>query len=190
MAEIIIEMDDKGAQDLFRRIAEAGKDTSSLTAALAGDLHDEVMQNFEEEGRPKWLSLAPATIRNRARTGHWPGKILERRGALKRSIVPSHTPDEAVVSTNKVYAAVQHFGHTFQRMARSEFFVRQRSNGGRNEKRRKGAFTGREQGGQGRTIGEHSVTIPARPFMSIPAGGVRRLIKRAATWWSEQLMRR
>lgn len=81
-----------------------------LMTEISGIMLDEVRQNFEVQGRPRWTPLAPSTIKDRTRKGYWPGKILQRTGQLLRSITANADENTAQVGTNKVYAAIHQFG--------------------------------------------------------------------------------
>lgn len=76
----------------------------------------DIGQHFEDEIGPNnesWKELAPATIADREKENKWPGKILQRQGrgsGLLGSLQQGNTKDEASVTTNKVYAAIHHFG--------------------------------------------------------------------------------
>lgn len=78
--------------------------------SIAETMNEAVAQNFEEEGRPKWPDLSEITKRKRAAEGKWPGKILQVSSQLKLSIQSYATNNTAMVGTNKVYAAIHHFG--------------------------------------------------------------------------------
>jgi len=78
---------------------------------IAGVMMDATEQNFEEEGRPeKWVELADDTIEERTEEGTWPGKVLQRSGQLAASVTWLATSNQAVVGTNKIYAAIHQFG--------------------------------------------------------------------------------
>lgn len=78
---------------------------------IAGILEDSVEENFEKEGRPdKWEELNPITIKQRAKKGYYPGKILQMRGELAASITSHYDENSAIVGTNKAYAAIHQFG--------------------------------------------------------------------------------
>lgn len=110
MIILIIDVTDLDAA--LRRIAAGTRDASPLMAALADDMHAAVIENFDAEGRPDWLGLHAGTIAGRTKRGHWPGKILQETGNLKRSIQAESGPDRAVVGTNEPYAAIHQFGGT------------------------------------------------------------------------------
>lgn len=95
----------------LRRLIASGRDLTPAMRRAAGIMHDAVEENFKEEGRPKWKSLAASTIKQRERIGKWPGKILQRRGNLARSITRHYDAESAVVGTNKEdYAVIHQFG--------------------------------------------------------------------------------
>lgn len=81
-----------------------------LMRTVSGIMFRAVEDNFEQEGRPKWQDLHPGTKLGRYKEGTWPGKILQRSGALASSIVQDFDAHQAVVGTNKVYGPIQQFG--------------------------------------------------------------------------------
>ncbi|HBE44260.1 MAG TPA: phage virion morphogenesis protein [Deltaproteobacteria bacterium] len=107
---IDIKVDDKGVIQLLKRLEQKMGDMTPVMRAIAGIMHDAVEQNFEEEGRPKWKPLSPATIMQREKKGHWPGKILQASGQLASSINSRATSNSAIVGTNKKYAAIHQLG--------------------------------------------------------------------------------
>jgi phage gpG-like protein len=77
---------------VIRRLDEAIAAVGSPMTALEeiGDvILKEIDGNFEDEGRrltgKKWVSLKPATIRQRLRSGYEAGPILNRSGDLRGS---------------------------------------------------------------------------------------------------------
>lgn len=94
----------------LRGAAAAMADSRPLMRSVAGIMLRAVEDNFEQEGRPKWRDLTPATKLSRAKEGKWPGKILQRSGRLAASIVRASTANQAVVGTNVIYAAIHNFG--------------------------------------------------------------------------------
>ena len=116
-----------------------------------------------------WPALKPATERARNKSGHVPIRILERSGALVRSILADWSPPEAVAGTNLVYAAIHQFEGKIGKQARSQTLAF-RARGGatpgggfasrRSTRRRKGAVRVAFA-----SIGAHVVEMPARPFL-------------------------
>jgi phage virion morphogenesis protein len=111
MTDISLIINDKELQFQFKKLIDRGTNTRPLMQRLVQQLHHDVDENFEKEGRPKWRPLQPATLKERARKGYT-GKILERTGQLKRSFTEKYTDTEAIVGTNLKYAAVHQFGST------------------------------------------------------------------------------
>ncbi|MDD5391196.1 MAG: phage virion morphogenesis protein [Gallionellaceae bacterium] len=95
---------------LLTELAQRVENASPLMGTISGIMHDEVEENFAQQGRPKWLGLAPSTIKVRTKRGTWPGMMLQVSGQLAASITPSSDARSAKVSTNKKYAAIQHSG--------------------------------------------------------------------------------
>ena len=85
-------------------------DASPVMRVIAGDMERAVEKNFQSEGRPAWLGLAPGTIAGRVKQGTWPGKILQRTGQLASSIEAHSDSNSATVGTNLAYAAIQQLG--------------------------------------------------------------------------------
>lgn len=100
----------KPVLDAMRRAANQMGNTRPLMRSVVGIMFRAVEDNFAQEGRPKWVDLQPGTKAGRAKEGTWPGKILQRSGGLASSIVQQFDQREAVVGTNKIYAAIQNFG--------------------------------------------------------------------------------
>ena len=97
---------------LARGLLRKGGDMSEEMTKITGIMLDAVEENFEQEGRPgKWTPLAEATVEERRELGFGPEHpILQRTGTLAASIQAQSSHNEATVSTNLRYAAIQHFG--------------------------------------------------------------------------------
>ena len=83
-----------------------------LMTAIAGHLQASVENNFKTQGAEVpggWAPLKASTLRQKKRKG-LSSKILEARGNLERSIQASATDNEAIASTNLIYAKVHQFG--------------------------------------------------------------------------------
>ena len=88
-------------------------DLSPLMKNVGETVLTSIRKNFEVGGRPKWPGLKLSTIKQRTAQGHWPGKILVRHGisgGLLGSISYRAESDRVVLSANKIYAAIHHFG--------------------------------------------------------------------------------
>ena len=80
-----------------------------LMKKLAAVMHNAVDENFEAEGRPKWLGIK-----------HRQGRVLRDSGALQNSISERSDDDTAIVGTNLPYAAIHQFGGEIKRKARKQ----------------------------------------------------------------------
>ena len=99
---------------LLARLKEKMGNLSPFMKNAGEVLITSIRKNFETGGRPeKWQGLKASTIKGRMLQGHWPGKILIRHGVsggLLGSLSYKASPDRVVVSANKIYAAIHHFG--------------------------------------------------------------------------------
>lgn len=110
MADMIeIKIDTAKLTAALKRLAAKGHDLSPAMRQAAGIMADAVEENFEQEGRPKWKSLAASTLRQRAKEGST-GKILQRSGNLAKFITRHSDATSAIVGTNTVYAGIHQFG--------------------------------------------------------------------------------
>lgn len=113
---IEIKLDSLKVDEALQRLIRAGANMAPAMQDIAGILDDAVHENFEQQGRPKWMGLSAATQNMRAKKGHWPGKILQQSGELKKSIGTEFGADYAKVGVQKglatKYAAMQQFGGT------------------------------------------------------------------------------
>lgn len=86
----------------LKKIADKAQHRQDLMADLAETMRLAVDKNFEQEGRPDWLGLAR---KNKS------GKILQGESRDLRSEITAYSDNnEAVVGSNKVYAAIHQFG--------------------------------------------------------------------------------
>lgn len=155
-----------------------GEHREPLMRSLSGTMLDEVEQNFAAQGRPAWAGLAPSTLKRRPG-----GKVLQDTRRLASSIESASDNDSAQVGTNVVYAAIQHFGGEIKRAARSQrVYFKQGKDGSvgtRFVKKSQSNFS------QWATIGEHSVKIPARPFLVLTESGIQTMEEQSIRYLSE-----
>ena len=139
---------------------------SKLMIAVAETMRVAVLKNFETEGSrigKPWQRLAHQTIEQRKKKGYFSGKILQRTGQLKRSIVSSYGEDYAQVSTNLIYAAIQNYGGVIHRSSLKTYLRKRIS--------RKDAKTPSKNK-------MSSVRIPARPFMKLNNQDIDKIKKK------------
>jgi phage virion morphogenesis protein len=147
----------------LRRAADQMANTRPLMGSVSGIMNRAVEDNFEQQGRPKWQDLHPGTKLARAKQGTWPGKILQRSGALATSIQQSFDATHAVVGTNKVYAAILQFGG------------KTRPHVIRPKTRRALSFGGIVV----RQVNHPGSNIPARPFLQLTLRDMREIVASA-----------
>jgi phage virion morphogenesis protein len=174
------EVKDEGVTALLQRLHGGMHNPTPLMRAIAGIFEAETEANFAAEGRPAWLGLAPATIRQRTRAGTWPGKMLQVSSAgLAASVHTDYGRSFARIGSNKVYAAIQQLGGEVKRAAYSTK-VRHRTNA-RGELLRsehlkgKGLIFAKDSHKRAKTrwfeVAAHSFKIPARPYLPFDASG-------------------
>ncbi|NCJ05198.1 phage virion morphogenesis protein [Synechococcales cyanobacterium C] len=183
MAEIEIQIE---VEDISQALAEIARRLEDLTPAfrrIKGVMLDAAEENFAQQGRPRWVDLAPATKKQRAKQGSWPGSILQRTGGLAASIVGDSGRDYATVGTNKEYAAIHQFGGEIRQFAQARFvdFRIDRQGRSRFAKRRDANFS------QAVTFQARTIPIPARPFLSFTEGDQEEMLACFAGFLSENL---
>ncbi len=110
MIEMISRIEDQEVHQLLRQLQERGDNLTPAMEKIAGIMHGAVEKNFDVEGRPKWPALAASTIKQREKIGKWPGKMLERKGQMKKSWTASFDRNRAVVGTNWPVARIHELG--------------------------------------------------------------------------------
>ncbi|WP_048797451.1 MULTISPECIES: phage virion morphogenesis protein [Serratia] len=131
-----------------------------LMRDVAAQLHEAVNENFAQQGRPAWLGLKRI---------EWKGvndkhKILQLSGRLISSIVERSDNDSATVGTNVEYAAIHQFGGDIKKAERqhSLYFKRNKNTGALKMSKKRYADARIDA-----TIGAHTFTMPARPFLAL-----------------------
>lgn len=108
---IQIQVQSRELDRALRKYADKLERAAPLMRNVSGIMLSSVEDAFEEQG-PNWPTLAESTIEQRKKTGHWPGKILQRRGDLAGSIQEDHGDSFAQVGVPPSFkqAAILHFG--------------------------------------------------------------------------------
>ena len=149
---INIEIDTSKVLKHFERLRDKLENQTPVMATISKKMEEAVTENFEQQGRPKWAPLSPLTLERREKEGHSGKPILHNSGTLKTMIEADYGPDYAVVGTNSPYAAIHQFG--------SEGLP------GGVIKPKSGKYLTIPVGdGTFRKV--KSVTIPARPFLTL-----------------------
>ena len=175
----------EGFLKVMDKIRKKVEHREELMHGLAEDMYYGVENNFKKEGQPtKWANLRPRTQKGRAKQGHWPGKILQVKGLLFKSIVTKSNNNEATVGTNRSYARVQHFGGTTQHAARERVIHFSQVNRGKMTHGKPGtgdrfAKPGKAKYGMKVQGKAYSSTIPARPYMMLQPSDIEKMKRRA-----------
>lgn len=111
----MIKIEIENAENISRllgKVAEKTQNRQDLMADLAETMRLAVDKNFKMEGRPDWQGLARP---NKS------GKILQGKSRdLRSKIISKSDNSEAIVGSNKVYAAIHQFGGKAGRNKRAE----------------------------------------------------------------------
>ncbi|PBJ94739.1 phage virion morphogenesis protein [Pseudomonas plecoglossicida] len=110
---ITLELDHQRVQEVLRRVEWAVGDLAPLMRGIAADFASITEENFEAEaqGDDPWQTLSEVTTSRREANSTWPGQMLQvGAGGLAASVTTQATDSSALVGSNKVYAAMMHFG--------------------------------------------------------------------------------
>lgn len=108
---IEIKIDNQEVNQRLLELAHRGENLRPLIKNIAGILAYSTEENFANEGRPdKWLDLSEQTKKQRKKTGHWPGQILQVSGQLASSINTYYDDESAIIGSNLDYATIHQLG--------------------------------------------------------------------------------
>lgn len=107
---IEIKIDNQEVNKRLLDLATRGENLRPLMKNIAGVFAYSKEENFKEEGRPKWTDLAESTKKQRKKTGHYPGQILQVTGQLASSISTYYDDNSAIIGSNLDCAAVHQLG--------------------------------------------------------------------------------
>ena len=80
-SSIEIKIDNQEVTQKLLELDRRGENLRPLMKNIAGIFAYSTEENFANEGRPdKWLDLSERTKKQRKKTGHWPGQILQVTG--------------------------------------------------------------------------------------------------------------
>ncbi|MCK3776467.1 phage virion morphogenesis protein [Ensifer sesbaniae] len=178
MTGTTIRLDDTATEGLSRLVNTAVH-PGQMLSAMGAYLLASTQRRFETETGPdgkKWKPLSKRTANRTVRRGRRRGtaNILRVTTQLYQSLVMRSDEVSAEVGTNMVYAAVHQFGGGIQQYARSQRLSLKKIRGGRARFVKHGT-TGAEL--RNVTIGEHTIDIPARPYLGFSRADVARLLE-------------
>lgn len=179
-----VEVDDADVKATFERVAAAGGDASTFLHAVGGYLLTSTQRRFETRTGPggkAWPQLAPRTARERVRLGYGTTNILRRTGMLYGSYTYVVSPDAVEAGTNNPYAGIHQFGGEIRQYARSQqIFQHYDPKTDHYDPR----FRKRSRSNFARwvAIGEHTITIPARPALGIDEADRAAIVETGEDW--------
>lgn len=161
MSSFSIDVDTRQILVTINHLQARVADLSPAMRAIAGMLESRTAENFAKQSGPlgKWPALKKAP-RNKRRTI---AQILVDTARLKNSVTARHGADFAEVGSNVIYAAIHQLGGDIQIAARSQqAYFKQAKDGSIGNR-----FVRKSQSNfaQWHTRGEHTVHMPARPFL-------------------------
>lgn len=178
MTGTTIRLDDTATEGLSRLVNTAVH-PGQMLSAMGAYLLTSTQRRFETETGPdgqKWKPLSKRTEKRMVRRGRRRGtaNILRVSTRLYQSLVMRSDAVSAEVGTNVVYAAVHQFGGEIQQYARSQRLSLKKIRGGRARFVKHGS-----KGAELRniTIGEHTINIPARPYLGFSQVDIARLLE-------------
>ncbi len=154
---IEVKIDDRNFNESIQRLVAGLQDASPLMRIIAGDLIDEVEENFAQQGRPKWLGFKYPPSKAR---GGSSAKLLQDSGQLASSIQSRSDAKSAAVGTNKEYAAIHQFGGKTK-----PHVIKPRN-------KKALAFNGKVV----KQVNHPGSNIPARPFLGITESGEQKIL--------------
>jgi phage virion morphogenesis protein len=160
--------------EIIEILKEKLRGNRGLMLAIAEEMRVAVLKNFETEGArlgKKWASLKKSTIKQRESKGYWPGKILQRTGQLKNSIISRANETSAEVSTNLIYAAIHQYGGWIHRSSLKTYLRKKREGKAAKEPR----VNTPNPSMRGEKNKMSSFYIPARPFMKLNERDIEKI---------------
>lgn len=165
-----ITVDDGEVRQALAAMANAAADMEPAWDDVGSLLVAQSMHQFETQSGPdgaKWTPLAASTLRRRGRSGT--PAILQDKGHLRQSVRSAASSDGVIVGSDRVYAAIHQLGGTIRRHAHSRpvYFKQSDILAGRRR------FVSRKSSDfmQYAEVGDHDVSIPARPYLPLRADG-------------------
>lgn len=188
MAGASIIVDDAVVLEAIDDLARRADDRWPLMSSIGGYLVTAAQRRIERETGPgdvKWGRLSPRTANKRV-NGRARGydHMLRVSGRLYGSLTSASDNDSAEAGTNAVYAGPQQFGAEIVQHARSQRIYRFHD---KRTDRIDYRFRSRSRSNfeSWATIGEHKVTIPARPFLGFDDVDRGEVIQIVADYYME-----
>jgi phage virion morphogenesis protein len=185
MAEIRVTIDNTAALAALRRTREGLLNLRPAMKNVGEYLLLETDDRFRSQTAPdgaQWKPISRSWRQYKVKHGHIT-KILQMRGRLRKSIVYKASADQVSVGTNVVYANIHQFGGDITHYARSQtanFRIDKKTGQSRFAKKKKANFS------QNVTIGAHTTSITARPFLGVNDENERAIGRIVADYINDQ----
>ena len=101
--EITIKIKDEGIKTTLAQISERTHNLTPVMKIIAQIVRTSIVKNFESGGRPVAWKPSQRVLKSG-------GQTLRKSGQLMNSLTAKATSSQAIVGTNKIYAAIQNFG--------------------------------------------------------------------------------
>jgi len=106
---VSIKVDDREVRKLLGGLLKRMGNSAPAMKILGAIARTSIVRNFEKGGRPtKWQALSPETLKTKKGTAILRGQGMA--GGLMGSVNYKPFSDKVVISANKIYAAIHHFG--------------------------------------------------------------------------------
>lgn len=178
-ARIVLTVDEGAVRSAFaalqRRVSDLTPVMDEIGAALAASAKLRFGREQDPQGQA-WKPVAPQTRRRKAKAGR--ERVLQWAGHLKSSITHVAGALEVAVGTNVKYAAIHQLGGQIMKWAHGRR-LRLREVVDADGHRRVRFAAARHKRALTRevVIGEHWVTIPARPFLGVSAADRQAILE-------------
>jgi len=175
---------DSGMLDQLGQLVDRMDNPIGFYKNVGEHLLNSISDNFERETSPDgvpWQRLKDRTIRERDKRRLTPIRILRARGRLAGSFSATATATEARIGTPIEYAAAHQFGAEITQPAR-QHTIYQRYDADTDTLHQKFVKKSRSNFAREVTIGEHTITIPARPFAGVSAADETVIVGIADAW--------
>lgn len=159
-AMITVKIEDTEVRNLLSGILGRTKNLTPAMGIIGNIVRNSIHKNFEAGGRPApWMPSLRAK-----KTGD---KTLIKTKQLFNSLTIDAKQDSVEIGTNKIYAAIQHFGGDINHPARERTMFFKKYKGG--ERKGLTRFSREGKAGYGMKVPGRAYTIhiPARPFMMV-----------------------
>lgn len=167
MTGVRIVIDDDQIAAALSGLAARGSDLGAAMHAIGAAMLAKTQQRFQRQAGPDgnpWTPLRPRTAARRiGRRRRGQDNILRVSNRLYSSLTYEATEAAVSVGSNAVYAAIHQLGGTIKAAARQQTINLVRRNG-RTRFAKAGARGAVEREV---SVGAHTITIPARPYLGV-----------------------